>query len=110
VLLKIFNQLKTKWGISSNRQILAILVVFTLAGPTVVFIKSWYFYVLGFDDATPMATKTMAYLLFIFPAYQILLLFYGFLLGQFRFFWEKEKALARMIWRFGRKDRSQPDL
>jgi hypothetical protein len=110
VILKIFNQLKLKWGIESNLQIIAILVVFTLAGPTVVFIKNWYFNILGFDNATSMATKTIAYLLFIFPAYQVLLLLYGFLLGQFRFFWEKEKALARMIWRFGRKNRSQSDL
>jgi len=110
VIVKIFNQLKAKWGIESNLQIIAILVVFTLAGPSVVFIKSWYFNLLGFDDSTSMTTKTIAYLLFIFPAYQILLLLYGFLLGQFRFFWEKEKALARMIWRFGGKDKSRPDL
>ena len=61
-------------GINSNLQILAILAVFTLAGPTVVFIRGWYFNLLGFDDTTPVAVKTIAYLLFIFPAYQVLLL------------------------------------
>jgi len=105
-VIHIFNQLKAKWGINSNLQILAILAVFTLAGPTVVLIKNWYFNILGFDDATSLTTKTIAYLLFIFPAYQILLLLFGFLLGQFRFFWDKQIALARIILRFGRKGKT----
>jgi len=29
--------------------------------------------------------------------YQILLLVYGFIFGQFRFFWEKEKKLVKRI-------------
>ena len=102
MILKIFNKLKDKWGIHSNWQLGAILLVFTLAGPTVVFIKAWYFGILGFDENTRVITKTIAYLLFIFPAYQALLLAYGFLFGQFKFFWEKEKALARTIWKMGR--------
>ena len=110
MIVKVFNQLKARWGINSNLQILAILAVFTLAGPTVVFIRGWYFNLLGFDDTTPVAVKTIAYLLFIFPAYQVLLLLFGFLFGQFRFFWEKQIALARMIWRFGGKDKSGSDL
>ena len=89
------KRLKTKWGIESNWQVFAILLVFTLAGPTVLLIKGWYYEVLGFDEKTPQATRTIAYLLFIFPAYQALLLIYGFIFGQFRFFLEKEKALAR---------------
>jgi hypothetical protein len=97
VFLKVVNKLKVRWGIQSNWQILAIIIVFTLAGPTVVYIKGWYFHLLSFDENTPILIKTIAYLLFIFPAYQCLLLVYGFILGQFRFFWEKEKALIRMI-------------
>ena len=101
--LRVFNRLKTTWGIESYWHLFAILLVFTLAGPTVVFIRGWYFDLLSFDENTPKITKTIAYLLFIFPAYQILLLFYGFLLGQFNFFWEKEKALIRLITRRRKK-------
>jgi hypothetical protein len=92
-----FEKLKTKWGIESNWQVLAILIVFTVAGPTVLLIKGWYYDLLAFDENTSQFTKTIAYLLFIFPAYQALLLIYGFMLGQFRFFWEKEKAMVRAI-------------
>lgn len=97
MLVHLFNRLKIKWNIESNWQVFLIILVFTLAGPTVVFIKDWYFHLLAFDENTATITKTIAYLLFIFPAYQVLLLFYGFLLGQFHFFWEKEKALFRLI-------------
>jgi hypothetical protein len=44
-----------------------------------------------------MWIKTIAYILFVFPAYQVLLLTYGFILGQFSFFWEKEKKMARWV-------------
>lgn len=35
---------------------------------------------------------------FVMPAYQVLLLVYGALLGQFYFFWEKEKKLLRRLY------------
>jgi hypothetical protein len=37
------------------------------------------------------------YIPIVFPLYQINLLIFGFLLGQFEFFWEKEKALVRFV-------------
>jgi hypothetical protein len=105
-VIKLFNKLKARWGITSNWQILAIILVFSIAGPTVIYLRGLYFHFLGFDENTSMLTKTIAYLLFIFPAYQCLLLFYGFLLGQFKFFWKKEKALIRLIRGKSRKEQS----
>jgi len=93
----LFKRLKLKWGIESNWQIAVIMIAFSLAGSSVVIIRKAYFNLLGFDNSTALWLKTFAYLLFIFPAYQVLLLGYGTLLGQFRFFWEKEKALFRAI-------------
>ncbi|AHM61689.1 hypothetical protein D770_17185 [Flammeovirgaceae bacterium 311] len=92
-------KLKDKWGLQSMVQVVAVLAVFTLTGSTVVFIRKFLFAGLGFDEATPFWLKTVAYLLFVMPFYQIMLLAYGFLLGQFSFFWEKEKKLARRIGR-----------
>ncbi len=73
------------------------MIAFALAGSSVVVIRKAYFNLLGFDEFTPFWIKTVAYLLFIFPAYQILLLGYGTLLGQFRFFWDKGKAMFRVF-------------
>lgn len=90
-------RLKEKWGLQSLLQVVAVLVVFSLTGSTVVLIRKFLFDAIGFDASTPFWLKTVTYLLFIMPFYQVLLLAYGFLLGQFSFFWEKEKKLARRI-------------
>jgi hypothetical protein len=37
------------------------------------------------------------YLILVLPLYQIFLLIYGFIFGQFKFFWEKEKLIFRRI-------------
>lgn len=92
-----FNKLKTKWKINSNWQLLLIFLVFSLAGFSVVKFRKLFFMLVGIEDDTALWIKTITYILFIFPAYQLLLLLYGFLLGQFSFFWEKEKKLFQSI-------------
>ena len=37
------------------------------------------------------------YLIVMLPIYQVLLLGYGTLLGQFDFFWSKMKAVGRLV-------------
>ena len=96
-------RLKDKWGLQSLVQVVAVLLVFTLTGSTVVLIRKFLFTAIGFDDTTPFWLKTITYLLFVMPFYQVLLLGYGFLLGQFSFFWEKEKKLVRRIGKLFRR-------
>lgn len=93
----VLTRLQEKWGLESLLQVIAVLVVFSLAGSSVVFLRKTFFGFLGFNELTPMWLKTITYILFVFPAYQILLLTYGFLLGQFNFFWEKEKKMVKWI-------------
>lgn len=90
-------KMQQKWGLETTRQVLLILAVFTLSGSTVVWLRKGLFYLLGYNEATPFWLKTITYILFIFPTYQTLLLCYGFLLGQFSFFWEKEKKMFRWL-------------
>lgn len=90
-------RLQEKWGLESLFQVIAVLVVFSLAGSSVVFLRKSLFSILGFNEQTSIWIKTITYILFVFPAYQVLLLAYGFCLGQFSFFWEKEKKMGRWI-------------
>jgi hypothetical protein len=92
-----FNRLKDKWGIKSNWQVIAILLTFTCTGSTVVMLKSVLFQLLGFNNNTAVYLKVIVYLIFVFPAYQSLILLYGALFGQFKFFLEKEKKLLRRL-------------
>ena len=91
------EKLKIKWGLESIFQVIIILLVFSVTGTTVVFLRETLFGWLGFDENTDLWIKTIAYILFMLPAYQTLLLFYGSLFGQFEFFWNKEKKLFRFI-------------
>ena len=91
------NRLKHKWGLTSSLQVILVLLTFSLAGSSVVVLRQWYFGALGFDAQTAFWIKALAYVVFMFPAYQLLILAYGSLLGQFRFFWEKEKKLVLLL-------------
>lgn len=98
------TRLQQKWGVDSLFQVFLILLTFSLAGSSVVFFRKLLFNALGFDASTAMWLKTVTYIVFIFPTYQVLILVYGTILGQFNFFWEKEKKLGRAIKRlFTRK-------
>ena len=91
------EKLKVKWGLESVFQVIIILLVFSVTGTTVVYLRKVLFSVLGFDDSTALWLKTITYILFVFPAYQLLILGYGALFGQFEFFWNKEKKLFHTI-------------
>lgn len=91
------EKLKEKWGLKSLFQVIMVLIVFSFTGMTVVLIRPVIFSWFGFDDQTKFITKSITYILLIFPMYQILILVYGALLGQFSFFWEKEKKLFSAI-------------
>jgi hypothetical protein len=87
------THLKEKWNIKSNGDFWAIMAVFSLAGMNISLIRKPVFHALGLTAKTAFWIKTVCYLAFIFPTYQLSLLLYGFILGQFGFFWDKEKKL-----------------
>ena len=70
-----------------------ILIVFSLAGSSILYVKQPIYHALGIS---PDATRWIRYPLIIL-FYQVLLLIWGTLFGQFRFFWEKEKKLGKLL-------------
>lgn len=84
------DRLAKRWGVSSAR-VLIILLVFACTGFTVMFLKrplvAW---ASGADGEQPLLFSVLYYVL-ILPFYNLVLLVYGALLGQFRFFWDFEK-------------------
>lgn len=93
-------RLKAKWGLENLFQVIMVLLVFAITGTTVVFLRKTLFELLGFDESSSFWLKSFVYILFVFPAYQGLLLLYGSLFGQFHFFWNKEKKLFYMVCKF----------
>lgn len=91
------QKLKNKWGISSNWDFIVIMIVFSLAGMMISVCRPIIFHFLGIKDETPFWIKALIYIPLIPPIYQIFLLFFGTVFGQFKFFWEKEKQLVRFL-------------
>ena len=90
-----FDRMKARWGVGPVG-VLAILLAFSLAGLTTAGLKDP---VIGFllPATTPGWLQWTIYLIVMLPVYQLLLLAYGTLLGQFDFFWTKFKAIGRLV-------------
>jgi len=91
------NRLQRRWKVESIFQVIIILVVFACTGFTVLFLKRPLFAYLYEGGDIPF-WATLVYYLLILPVYNVILLFYGFIFGQFRFFWNFERRLfARLF-------------
>ena len=90
------NKLQEKWGLKSLWQVVVVLIVFACAGSTVLFIRTP---VLNFISAGGEREwwMTVVYILIILPVYNVFLLCYGFLFGQFAFFWKYEHKIAKRL-------------
>ena len=95
------NRLKEKWGITSNFQIIIILLVFSITGSIAVWIAKPLLILVGLDKEVVSPWLFWPIRIFIiFPIYQILIVIIGALFGQFKFFWDFEK---KMLVRLGFK-------
>lgn len=92
------DKLKERWGIQSNFQIAMIFIVFAITGTTASFIGKP---ILHFLNINPDTFHTVLYwtirIVLLFIMYQFLLVFFGFIFGQFNFFWNFEKKMLRRI-------------
>ena len=90
------QRLQSKWQLKSLTQVLLVLLVVACTGTTILLIKNPLLAFFGIERGGGFV-NTLTYLLLVLPLYQIMLLIYGFIFGQFRFFWEKEKQLVQRI-------------
>lgn len=97
------ERLKERWGIQNNWQLLVIFWVFAITGSASVYVAKPFLSWIGLSrEAFPISwwSAWVYYslrILLIFPFYQILLVFFGWLFGQFAFFWNFEKKMLRRI-------------
>lgn len=97
------EKLKERWGIESNFSIVVILLVFAITGSSSLKLARPFLEYIGFtrDLFSSEWYFTMLYwgvrILVIFPIYQVLLVAFGWLFGQFKFFWNMEKQMLTRI-------------
>ena len=99
--LFIFKKLEKKWILDYKWEMIRVFMVFAFTGTSSLFVGRPIIKFLGItkENLNPI----LYWFLFIIIGlifYQILLVTIGWLLGQFKFFWEFEKKMLR---RFGLK-------
>ncbi|NNF20555.1 MAG: prolipoprotein diacylglyceryl transferase [Saprospiraceae bacterium] len=91
------QKLQKRWGVSAIR-VFIILIVFACTGFTIMFLKKPVVAYFTGDGSQPLLFSILYYIL-ILPVYNIFLLIYGFIFGQFKFFWEFEKRFFKRMFR-----------
>lgn len=93
------KKLKQKWGLTSNWQVLAIILVFSINGSFAAWVAKpvTEFFGLSSESTKPYILYLTLRILLIFPIYQITLPLVGWMFGQFKFFWNMEKKMLQRM-------------
>lgn len=92
------EKLKARWGIKSNFQLVVIFIVFAITGSTSLKVTTPIMHYLGISKE--VMNDVLYYILsiiIVLPVYQVLLVSFGFIAGQFTFFWNFEKRMLRSM-------------
>ena len=93
------EKLESKWIVDARWELIRIFIVFAITGSSSVLVGRPFISLLGISRQT--LNPILYWFLFLMISlvfYQILLVFWGWILGQFNFFWQFEKKMLR---RFG---------
>ncbi len=92
------EKLKKRWNLTSNLQVAAIFIVFSINGSfaTLIAKPTMYFIGLGVETTNFWLFWSIRILL-IFIIYQTTLPMVGWLFGQFEFFWAFEKKMLSRL-------------
>ena len=92
------EKLKQRWGLTSNFQVLLIIIVFSINGSFAAWVAHPVTSLIGLDyETTNPWFFWPVRILLVFFIYQATLPIVGFIFGQFKFFWNMEKKmLSRM--------------
>ncbi|MBI2968958.1 MAG: hypothetical protein HYY40_14245 [Bacteroidetes bacterium] len=93
----LFTRLKTKWGITSNLQIIIILLVFSLAGMSILKVQLFLLNLMGITHEKSPVLNTVMHIILIPVVYQVVLLAWALVFGQFGFFWDREKKIGQRL-------------
>ena len=99
LLLFLFKKLEKKWILDYKWEMIRVFMVFAITGSSSLYVGRPIINAIGItkENLNPL----LYWILFIIIGlifYQILLVTFGWLFGQFKFFWEFEKKMLR---RFG---------
>jgi len=91
------NKLKQRWGLTSNWQILAIILAFSVNGSFATWIAKPITEFIGISAENDGWLFWVIRIPLIFVVYQTTLPITGWVFGQFKFFWNMEKKMLRRM-------------
>lgn len=91
------DRLKHRWGITSTFQVIVILVVFACTGFSVLYLEDLIFLWLKVPEDKSWWVAVTLFVFVTLPLYNLILLVYGFIFGQFRFFLNFEKRFFKRL-------------
>lgn len=93
-----FKKLEHKWVVSYRWELIRIFIVFAITGSSSVFVGRPIIAFIGItkENLNPIVYWVL-YIIIGLVFYQILLVSFGWLFGQFRFFWEFEKRFLQRL-------------
>lgn len=92
------KKLKKRWGIETDWRLTVVFVVFAITGSTAAKFAGPIIEALGIaEDLGSGWIYWILRIVVIFPIYQVLLVFFGWLFGEFEFFWNFEKKMLRHL-------------
>lgn len=93
-----FTKLENKWKVNYKWEMIAIFIVFAITGSISAKLAEPITHLIGIDK---QASNPWLYwpvrILIILPIYQILLVAFGWLFGQYTFFWDFSKKMLRRM-------------
>ncbi len=90
------NKLKKRWGITSNFQLVIIFVVFAINGTVSAKISRFFMHLFGITDQnTPWYLYYLLLIVLVLPLYPFLLMVFGYLFGQSKFFFPFAKKMLK---------------
>jgi hypothetical protein len=116
VLLKltvfVLKKLEKRWIVEERWQITRVFIIFAITGTSSLFIANPILELIGFtkevfsDNALYLSFFYIIKFIAILPLYQILLLFFGWLFGEYKFF---SSFVKKMLNRFKRRKSVKED-
>ncbi len=92
-----FENLKKRFGCETAWDFWAVMLIFSLAGLNVSFLRKPIFALIGVTSQTPLIYKILIYVPLILPLYQVSLLFYALLFGKFQYFLQRQKRVVAFL-------------
>lgn len=87
--------LMKRWNLTSYWQVTVVFIVFGITGSTSAKMAGPLVDALGITKSIGLFWYWTIRILIILPVYQVLLVFFGWLYGEFEFFWNFEKKMLR---------------